>query len=384
MRILNTLILLSFVVLVSCKTTSETRVTKLENHTNISETGIIYALPRTNLNFEIEATRIDMIPGPYYEYAEKYLGIENVPEDKSIFWQISNIVVSSYNDIDPEQFYIVEPSGKMNIDINKLVQSGNIMPVNKLSEVIFSNEFYGVNKLEQEIVFTNLSTTKFVGKEKITYYKRVQRDSLFAKVPVTQIQSVYKSFEDKAEEAASFIFKIREKRFELLTGMADFYPEGKSMEIALKELNNLENDYLELFIGRKFTSYYKASFEFTPTITELSQPYIIFRFNEGKGILPPNDLRGRPIIVELEKKDQLENFSYLMSDQVNRPGTKYKDKFYIRIPDLVNVKVFDGNTLLSKRKVNIEQYGVVAPIPSMFLMKDEQFIEFYRDDEGKD
>lgn len=381
MRIFNVIIFLSAVVLISCKPTSETQVTKLDDQTNISESGIIYALPRTNLRFAIEASRTDVIPGPYYEYAEKYLGIENAPKEETTVWQISNIGVNSYNDIDPEQYYFAEPSGKMNFDINTLIQSGNIMPINKTIENIFSNDFYGVNKDEHEIVFTNLSTTKFVGKEKITYYKRVQRDSLFAKVPVTQTKSVYKSFEDKAEEAASFIFQIREKRFELITGMADFYPEGKSLELALKELNNMENNYLELFLGKKITSNYSACFEFTPSETELSQPYVIFRFNENKGILPPNDLSGRPIIVELEKKDQLNNFSFLISDQINRTGTEYKDKFYIRIPDLVNVKVFDGNTLLAKRKVNIEQYGVVVPIPSMFLMGNEKFIEFYREDE---
>jgi len=382
MKILNLFIILSLFVLVSCKTT-ETHVTKIEEQTNIAETGIIYALPRTNLRFAVEALRIDIIPGPYYEYAEKYLGIENASEENNSKWQILNIVIDKYNDIDPEQFYMIEPSGEMNFDFNKLVQNGNIMPVNKTAEIIFQNDFYGSNKLEQEIVFTDLSTTKFVGKEKITYYKRVQRDSLFAKVPVTQTQSVYKSFEDKAEEAANFIFKIREKRFELLTGMADFYPEGKSLELAIKELNKLENEYLELFLGRKFISNYKACFEFTPTETELSQPYIIFRFNEDKGILPPNDLRGRPIIVELEKKEQLTNFSFLMADQINRPGIEYKNKLYIRIPDLVSVKVFEGNTLMAKRKVSIEQYGVVVQIPSMFLTGDEKFIEFYRDDKQK-
>jgi hypothetical protein len=289
--------------------------------------------------------------------------------------------VHTYNDIDPDQYYILEPSGKINIDFNKLIQNGNILPVNKSVESNFANEFYGINNTENEIVFTDLSVTKYIGEEKITYYKRVQRDSLFAKVPVTKTKSVYKSFEDKAEEAANFIFMIREKRFELLTGMADFYPEGKSLEVAINELNKLENDYLALFIGKRFTSNYSASFEFTPTETELTQPYILFRFSEDRGVLPPNDLRGRPIIVELDKKDQTKNLSYLMSDQINREGTVYKDKLYYRIPNLVQVKVFDGNTILATRKVNIEQYGIIVPFPAMFLMEDEKFIEFYREED---
>lgn len=372
------IIYILFVVFSSCKSTSETRVSKIENSNLISESGIIYALPRTNLKFTIEASRTDIIPGPYHEYAEKYMGIEDVSEDETSIWQITNISIHSYNDIDPEHYYILEPSGKMNIDFNKLVQNGNVLPVNKPVENNFSNEFYGINNSENEIVFTDLSLTKYVGEEKFTYFKRVQRDSLFAKVPVTQTKSVYKSFEDKAEEAANFIFMIREKRFELLTGMADFYPEGKSLEVAINELNRLENDYLALFIGKRFTSNYSAGFEFVPTETELNQPYILFRFSEDRGVLPPNDLRGRPIIVELDKKDQTKNLSYLMSDQINREGTVYKDKLYYRIPDVAQVKVFDGNTILATRKVNIEQYGIVVPFPARFLMEDEKFIKFYR------
>jgi len=381
MRNIFVLLVLSIFALFSCKSTSETRVTKIENASSISESGIIYALPQTNIKFTINAVKTDIIPGPYYEYAEKYMGIENVAEKESSVWEINDIKIETYNDVDPNQYYILEPSGKMNIDFNKLFQNGSILPVNKSIESNFSNDFYGFKNNEDDIVFTDLSVSKFVGEEKITYYKRVQRDSLFAKVPVTKNQSVYKSFEEKAEEAASFIFMIREKRFELLTGMADFYPDGKSMALALNELNRLENDYLELFIGKRFTSNYSANFEFIPTGKELEQPYILFRFNEDKGILNPNDLRGRPVIIELEKKDQTKNLSYLFSDQINREGTNYKDKLYYRIPEQVTVKVYDGNSLLAKRKVNVEQYGTIVQFPAMFLMGNESFIEFYRKEE---
>ncbi len=381
MRILNIVIVFSLLIIVSCKSTSETKVTKIENSHNLSESGIIYALPRTNLMFTIEASRKDVIPGPYYEYAEKFMGLENVPEKETSIWEITNINVKSYNDIDPEQYYVIEPSGKLNFDFNTLIESGNILPVNKSIEKNFENQFYGIRNAHNEIVFTDLSTTKYAGKEEVTFYKRVQRDSLFVKVPVTQTQSVYKSFEDKAEEAANFIFKIRNKRFELITGMADYYPEGKSMQAAINELKSLEEEYLALFIGKSFTSDYTASFEFIPTEKELSQPYILFRFNEEKGILPANDLRGRPIIVELDKKEQTKNLSYVMADQINREGTSYRDKLYYRVPELAQVKVFDGNTLLAARKINIEQYGTVIPFPAKFLMNEESFIEFYREED---
>ncbi|MEA2106380.1 MAG: DUF4831 family protein [Bacteroidota bacterium] len=378
-------IYLIYVVIVltifSCKTISETKVSKIDGLTSQSENSIIYALPKTTLRFTVEALRTDIIPGPYYEYAEKYLGMDDVPEEEYSDWQISNIIIESYNEIDPSQFYVLEPEGKMNINMQKLIESGSILPVNMRAKHQFPNDFYGFNDPGKEVVFTDLSVKKYIGEEKVTYYKRVQCDSLFAKVPVVKTQSVTKTFEDKAEEAANFIFMIREKRFELLTGMADFYPEGKSLEVAINELNNLESEYLSLFIGKKFTSTYKATFEYSPQKEDLNQPHILFRYSDERGVLPPNDLRGRPIIVEIEKLNHTKNLDFLLADQINREGTNYKNKFFYRIPDQAFIQVVDGNQLLAKRKLTIEQFGTVVQIPSMFLMDEEKFIEFYRDEE---
>jgi len=380
MKKIYLLLIAILLTIFSCKTTSETRVSKMDSLTNQPENGIIYALPKTTLRFTVEALRTDIIPGPYYEYAEKYLGMNDVPEEEYSDWKISNITIDSYHEIDPAQFYLLEPEGKMNMNMQKLIESGSIMPVNLRAKDQFPNDFYGFNDPGKEVVFTDLSVKKYIGEEKVTYYKRVQRDSLFAKVPVVKTQSVTKTFEDKAEEAANFIFMIREKRFELLTGMADFYPEGKSLEVAINELNNLESEYLSLFIGKKFTSTYKATFEYSPQKEDLNQPHILFRYSDERGVLPPNDLRGRPIIVELEKLNHTHNLDFLFADQINREGTTYKNKLFYRIPDQAFIHVVDGNQLLAKRKLIIEQFGTVVQIPSMFLMDNEKFIEFYRED----
>ena len=372
------LFLILFSILIfSCKPTSETRVTPIKQVNIMPEKGIIYALPNTTLRFIVETQRTDIIPGPYAEFAFKYLGIENAPENENTQWQIININIDSYNEIDPDHYYVLEPSGKFNFDFLKLVNNGLIFPVNSRSNENLANDFYGEFDPGEDIVFTDLSVKQYVGKEDVTYYKRVQRDSIFAKVPVVKKQYVQKSFEDKAEEASNFIFMIRAKRFELISGMADFYPEGKSLEVAIKKLDNLEDEYMSLFIGKKFTSTYKAVFEFTPTEDELSQPYILFRFNEEKGVLQPNDLRGRPILVEMVKMDKTKNLSFIIND-LNKDGSVYKDKLYYRFPDLAEIKIIDGQKKIATRKLNIEQFGIIMALPTIFLMDEEKFIEFYR------
>ena len=381
MKIHKVIIYIVFIGIVSCKSTSETQIAKISDLGLITKSGIIYALPKTNLSFKIEAVRTDIIPGPYHDYAEKYIGITDVPHMEESVWQISNITIDSYNDIDADQFYVLYPSGNMNINLNKLIKNEIIFPVNRNVKNVFENKFYGNVKNENEIIFTDLSVSKYIGKEKVTYYKRVQRDSLFAKVPVIKTQSFYKSFENKAEEAAKFIFMIREKRFELLTGMADYYPEGKALEVAIEELNRLENEYLDLFIGKRFTSTYNASYEFTPTIQDINQPHILFRFSENKGVLTANDLSGHPIIIELDNFNQTRNLSNLISNHVNPKGKVNNNNLFYRVPELVQVKVFDGSSLIATRKVKIYQFGETILFPAMFLMDDEKFIEFYYDED---
>jgi hypothetical protein len=163
--------------------------------------------------------------------------------------------------------------------------------------------------------------------------------------------------------------------------MADYYPDGDALNAALKELDRLENEYMDLFIGKKITSTYTASFEFTPSEKDLHQPYFIFRFNEEKGVLPANDLTGRPIIVELEALKQVESLSNLIYKNDNPEEPRYHDKIYYRIPDLVKVKVYDGSSLIAIRKVPVEQYGQIVQIPAMYFMDEEAFIEFYREED---
>lgn len=382
MRIYKVILFIAFIGLVSCKSSSETRIAKISDLGLITEKGIVYALPKTNLNFRVEAVRIDIIPGPYHEYAEKYIGIVDVPHVEESVWQISNIAIDSYNAIDPDQFYILYPSGHMNVNLNKLIKNEIIFPVNRNVKDVFENKFYEKNESGNEIVFKDLSVSKYIGEEKVTYYKRVQRDSLFAKVPVVKTQSVYKSFEDKAEEAANFIFMIREKRFELITGMADYYPDGKALEVALEELNKLESEYLDLFIGKRFTSTFNASYEFAPTIKDINQPNILFRFSEDKGVLSANDLRGRPIILELHSLDQTKTLSDLISNYVHIGEEVHNDNLFYRVPELAQIKIFDGSLLIASRKVKVDQFGKIILYPIMFLMDEEKFIEFYREEKN--
>ena len=51
--------------------------------------GFVYSLPQTSFRIEAEIVMTRTIRGPYYRFAEKYLGIQNVPEQSSVVWDLA-------------------------------------------------------------------------------------------------------------------------------------------------------------------------------------------------------------------------------------------------------------------------------------------------------
>lgn len=68
------------VVLYILSACSTVRITHLSDTKKINKPFWLYALPKTELYIDIELEKKIHIAGPYANYAEKYLGISNVPK----------------------------------------------------------------------------------------------------------------------------------------------------------------------------------------------------------------------------------------------------------------------------------------------------------------
>ncbi|MEA3316387.1 MAG: DUF4831 family protein [Bacteroidota bacterium] len=364
--------------LTNCTNTSKLKVKKIDKTKQYSDEGIIYSLPLTVLQFNFEIIAETVIPGPYCIYAEKYLGIKNAAIKHHVKWAINKVDVQSYKEIDPSEFYIFDPVGQFNIDIEKLSNKGFILPINKRDY----NKYKTNNKIlyreNKDVLYKDLSSKKYVGYETKTYYKRVKRDSLYAKIPVTETNIVKKSLKDKAEEAAELIMTIRERRIELLTGYGDFSPNGASLDANLKELKRIEDEYVSLFVGKKTVKKYNVSYGYTPKNTDLDKDIKLFRFSEDKGVLEDDNPNGEAIKISLNKFGVGKEIKNLFADKINRVGEEYENKLFYRIPDIANVIIKNGVKEIANSKLEIEQFGVVVAFPSKFLTKKEKFIEFYK------
>ena len=54
----------------------------------------LYSLPQTVLDVTVEADETEIMPGPYRQYAAKYLGIQDVPSKPEYSWTLTRVKVT--------------------------------------------------------------------------------------------------------------------------------------------------------------------------------------------------------------------------------------------------------------------------------------------------
>jgi hypothetical protein len=365
---------IAFILVSSSCTKKTTTIIPINQAQNLSPSGMIYALPKTNLSINVESKFTSVIPGPYAQFAQKYLGIINVPTTAKSFWIITKVEV--LHDIQPDlqALFVVEPSSNYSVDFLSITNKGLIIPVGLAS---FKGHEHSVkdDKLLSDLGrFHDLSSTPFISTERTTHYSRTFQDSSFVRVPVHKTIVVEKSLEDKAREAADFIFSLRKRRFELLSGDADFVADGKAAEAVLKEISRLEEEYLTLFVGKEYVRFENDWFNFSPASKEEGSS-ILFRFSSARGVLPSSDLSGSPILINITPKASWQDIEVLNQLTLEK-GVQRSDAVYYRLPIPSNVRINDSNTEFYSQELTIYQFGPLVRIPARFIINKENQINF--------
>lgn len=336
----------------------------------LSPKGLIYALPKTCFKIHVQALHTSVLPGPYAPFAEKYLGISNVALSAKNQWEIESINIFPYIEADLNTLFVVEPTPDFNLGFLRLTSEGLIIPAG--SAYFFGPEQDNFQQKEPLGLkgFYDLSPTPFIAAEKTTYYSRVLKDSVFVKVPVHKTVVVEKGIEDKAREAAEFIFSLRKRRFELLSGDADFVAEGKAVEAVLNEIRRLENEYLTLFTGKQLFSHLEQWFYHTPE-PQGNETSILFRFSASRGVLPPTDLSGSPVLISVSLKNSWQGTDILKSLAAEKEVPR-TDLVYYRLPVPVNIKITDSQSEFLSKTMTVHQMGPLVRVPSNFIIFDNE------------
>jgi hypothetical protein len=210
----------------------------------------------------------------------------------------------------------------------------------------------------REAGFHDRGTVSNLAKETTTLYKTEKTDAGFERVPVQQSQVVEKNIERRAEETANMIYSLRKKRMELISGDTDNPLSGDAMRAALEEIARLEEAYMSLFVGKSSFDTQTMTFDVAPDAKQAKQLYVAFRFSETKGLLAATNLAGRPVVLELTPEKNVKAMPSNASD-TDKKGKRVS----YRIPEIVQARVLDGQTVLLQTRLPVYQLGAVMTYP---------------------
>jgi hypothetical protein len=308
--------------------------------------GVVYTLPRTGIRLFVEAEQVKLFHGPYYAFAQKYLGINNAAKADEENWCITNIRMETFGEPDPNAVY--RATGSI-ATLLSLSEDGILLGIN--SEVkpegnkVLTNQF-PFKPINPDDLWNNLSMHSYLSEKDST--KRAGTN--------------FKSFEEKAAEAAADIMKLRKRKAYILSANYDkLPPDGEAYKVSIAELDRIIADLLALFVGKKISQSHAAVFEVTPD-GKSGKGLVAFRFSPTAGILPDNNVSGKPIMLEIEPNSELKQ-------KIEQTGTGEGTTkgIYYRIPVVAQARLLNGSDVMAQAKVTMAQFGVVTALPEGLL-----------------
>ena len=170
---------------------------------------------------------------------------------------------------------------------------------------------------------------------------------------------VEKTLEQKAAETANTILELRRQRLQIVTGDTDATYSGEAMGAAINELTRLEQEYMTLFVGYSEYQTQRMKFDVIPEAGRENQMYIAFRISDKNGLVPADDMTGRPVVMEMIPQ------TFAQPD-VKKAGAAV---VYYRIPAICTVKLKNGADLLLQSRVPVYQLGQESSIPTAVAVK---------------
>lgn len=325
---------------------AQTKVVK-KNAVKANNFGITYSLPKTSLIVEAEVTKVTCKAGPYYQYAEKYLAVQDAIAEDAVYYELGKVRLINRGVPDPDNTYIVEFKPGTVAPYAYLTEDGLLCSIN--TEYVPAEE-----KAEKKAV---------AAKQGAAQNSVLSEELLMAGSTARQ-----------AEVAAKQIYRIRESRMDILTGEADnLPPDGEAMKLVIQQLEAQEQTLSHLFTGttEKTTDLYEVSI--IPS-DELDKE-VIFRFSKQLGIVDADDLGGAPVYMNLiatERAPQLE------PKEAEKKEKSLKGIIY-NVPGKAKVEITMGKRTLYKGEAQITQFGTQEGLaPVMFEDKKAPVkISFY-------
>ena len=291
--------------------------------------GITYQLPATQVMITAEARCTQFKAGVFAQYAEKYLGLTDVPMEDATTWTLLGTSMQQQAVRDTARTYHIIFSDKAPAPTFWL-SDGCLLAINREPVEPTAAEVPAAQPAEQK---TELHATSVMNEELLKAGSRSKQ----------------------AEIAARQIFRIRESRLNLLTGDVDNLPaDGASFQMVLDNLQAQEAAYMELFTGTTTTSTQQRTFTFRPVGEGKT---VLFRFSQHFGFVDADDLAGEPYYMMVTVTDDRRQVPVLL-DAKGKPKPVATGVAYT-VPGKARLELTFKGTTLTQAEWSMGQFGHV-------------------------
>ena len=354
------------ILLAAC--TPSFKVQELAKVNELKQPGIVYALPRTVVHIDVEATQTTVRPGPFYLFADKLLGQQNVPVTEIIQWKIKDIHISVSAEPDTAHYFLMTAKPQEALNRINLSPDGILLGINTTQageiQLKKTQPAHGPTPSHQLADYASLSPTANLTEKVDTVYVGSGIDTLFLKIPSLRKQVVEKSIGEKAQQAADFIYKLRRERYALLYGDKQV-SNGTAMKTMLHKLDELEQQYLSLFVGYTLKETKHFHFEFRPAEGGDIAQELLFRFSETRGVMPASSKIGTPVFIDSRKMGLTSPIPHYKQrlEQFEAEG----NGLVVRFPEKALLRVLSNRKEIARQQLPVAQYGELVRMPGALL-----------------
>lgn len=295
-----------------------------------------YVLPRTAVQVTLTVVKEEVRKGPYAKYAQQYLGVQAPLTDK-INYTIAGASLAAVNEAEPSDILILDEPSAVTVETAVGQAGGNAVPAGGCAAP-------GVTEGVNNLLFSDMGISPIV----YTPAGSLDADRRTAREKTT---------EEMAADAASAIFTLRKRRFDLITGEAGENVFGAGLKAALEEMQKLEDRYLALFVGNKTVTRTVQEFDVVPEAGKNN--IVVCRFSKTGGLVDLNDMTGEPVVLSVTPEGRVKPYA-------GEPKKGVKGVVSYRVADMAQCRLFNGQELLAVKRLPIYQFGTVveAVIPS--------------------
>lgn len=294
--------------------------------------GLYYSLPRTIVQLDFIIEEIELLEGPYSDYIYM-VGADDYVEEDGMEYRLADLKMSTYAEADPNATFFVA------INTKKEGMEFSLTPKGILQGVGVEKPF--VIEKSDVNVYPN-PTPKIERTFKYQYGSNGARGK-----------------DQLARSAADMITRIRDEKLKLITGFQETAFALDTYRQMLADLEEMENEYLSLFVGKKIvTTKVKTVYV---TLSKEVPTQTIGRFSTATGFSNNFADGGTPITLQA--------ISLNTTGSINAPSQSavesisHENKLFYRIPETAYIKVSLGNDILLEKRETIAQLGVLILTP---------------------